>query len=207
MARLNPQPGPVLVVTGPSGVGKGTVISHLRRLDPGLWVSVSVTTRAPRAGEVNGQDYHFCSEEEFERLRAGGTLLESAHFAGHSYGTPAAPVRQRMAQGLPTVLEIDVQGAEQVARSCPEAVRVLLLPPDEEELRRRLIGRGTEDAASLDRRLVAARAEIAAAERFPHVLVNVDAEDTARRLLALVQSLAVTDPAPPQPAGDEVDLP
>lgn len=204
MAADGQPPGGVLVIAGPSGVGKGTVIRALLDRRPDLWLSISATTRRQRPGEQDGREYLFLSDAQFDALIAQGRLLEYATFAGHRYGTPAQPVHRRMAAGLATVLEIDVQGAEQVAQQMPGAVRVLLIPPSTDELRRRLIGRGTEDEAALQRRLAAAATELAAAHRFSHVLVNDDVEDTVDRLLALLGSPSVVRAdSPAQPSSDQ----
>lgn len=174
------------VLSGPSGVGKGTVVRWLRRHHPDVWLSVSVTTRAPRPGETDGVEYRFVDPPGFEALRAGGQLLEWAEYAGHRYGTPRVPVEERLAAGRPALLEIDLQGARQVRASMPDALLVFLAPPSQEELVRRLTGRGTEDADAHRRRLAAAAAELAAAAEFDAVVVNSDVPTAAGRLLALM---------------------
>ncbi|MFC4555140.1 guanylate kinase [Georgenia faecalis] len=161
------------VLAGPTAVGKGTVSADLRRRYPQVWLSVSATTRAPRPGEIDGVHYHFVSPEEFDRLVAEGQMLEWAVVHGHNrYGTPRGPVEERIAQGLPALLEIDLQGARQVRESMPNARFVFLAPPSFEELERRLLGRGTEDAEERARRLETAHRELAAAAEFDHVIVN-----------------------------------
>jgi guanylate kinase len=178
----------LVVVAGPSGVGKGTVVAQALGLDPGIWLSVSATTRAPRPGEVDGVNYRFLDREAFMAQVAAGGMLEWAEFAGNLYGTPRAPVEERLAQGVPVLLEIELEGARQVRRTAPEALQVFLAPPDVAELERRLRGRGTEDDTSVARRLAIAATELAAQGEFDVVVVNDDAQAAARRLVALVRS-------------------
>jgi guanylate kinase len=175
------------VLSGPSGVGKGTVTAELRRLYPDIWISVSVTTRRPRPGEVNGREYHFVDEREFDRMIADGEFLEwDAHF-GRKYGTPRGPVEERIAAGLPALLEIDLAGARQVRKSMPDALLVFLSPPSWEELIRRLTGRGSEDTDAIAERLARARIELAAGSEFDVTLVNTSVEDVSRRMIALIE--------------------
>jgi guanylate kinase len=145
-----------------------------------------VTTRSPRPGEVNGREYHFISDEAFEAMVARGELLEWARFAGKKYGTPRAPVEERVAAGVPTLLEIDIAGARQVRRRVPGALLVFLAPPSREELVRRLTGRGTEPPAVIARRLDAARQEIEAGREFDITLVNTSVEDVRKQLVVLM---------------------
>ena len=175
------------VLSGPSGVGKGSVIAAVRRRHPHVWLSVSVTTRRPRPGEVDGVQYHFLDQAEFDRMVAAGELLEHAHYAGSSYGTPRRPVEERIAEGVPALLEIELQGARQVRTAMPDAQLVFLAPPDFDELARRLTGRGTEDPDRVRRRLDLARIELAAEDEFDVVVVNDDLEAAADRLVALLQ--------------------
>ncbi len=174
------------VLSGPSGVGKGTVVAHIRRHHPQVWLSVSVTTRPPRPGETDGVEYHFIDDAEFDRLVAGGKLLEHATYAGHRYGTPRAAVERKLAAGAPALLEIDLQGARQVRRRLPHALLVFLAPPSWEELARRLVGRGTEDADVVRRRLHASRLELAAEGEFDEVIVNSTVPEAAQRLVTLM---------------------
>jgi guanylate kinase len=167
-------------------VGKGTVIAAIRRDHPDVWLSVSVTTRAPRRGETEGVEYHFVDDAEFDRLVAAGDLLEHATYAGHRYGTPRGPVMQRLAAGLPALLEVDLQGARQVRQAMPDAHLVFLAPPSFDELVRRLTGRGTEAAEDLRRRIDAARIEMAAEDEFDVVVVNDSVESAAARVVALM---------------------
>jgi guanylate kinase len=172
-----------VVLTGPSGVGKGTVVAQVRRLRPDVWVSVSATTRAARDGEADGIQYHFWSAERFARTAAEGGFLEWAEFAGNRYGTPRAPVEERMAAGETVLLEIELQGARQVRASMPGAFMVFLSPPSFADLEARLRGRATEDEAAIARRLARAREELAAAREFDAVVVNDDVGRAARELV------------------------
>ncbi|MCX5038983.1 MULTISPECIES: guanylate kinase [Streptomyces] len=173
------------VLSGPSGVGKSTVVAHMRKEHPEVWLSVSATTRRPRPGERHGVHYFFVSDEEMDKLIANGELLEWAEFAGNRYGTPRTAVLERLEAGEPVLLEIDLQGARQVRESMPEARLVFLAPPSWDELVRRLTGRGTELPEVIERRLAAAKVELAAEPEFDRTLVNTSVEDVARELLAL----------------------
>jgi len=174
------------VLSGPSGVGKSTVVAHMRTVHPEVWLSVSATTRKPRPGERNGVHYFFVDDEEFDKLIANGELLEWAEFAGNRYGTPRRAVLDRLEAGEPVLLEIDLQGARLVRQSMPEALLVFLAPPGWDELVRRLTGRGTEAPDVIERRLAAAKVELAAEEEFDTTLVNTSVEDVARELLTLM---------------------
>jgi len=175
------------VLSGPSGVGKSTVVAELNRSCPQIWISVSVTTRKPRTGEVNGREYYFVNDNEFDRLVASGALLEWARFAGNRYGTPRDPLTQKLEAGVSCLLEIDVAGARQVRRAAPDARLVFLAPPSWDELVRRLTGRGTEPPEVLGRRLAAAREELTAAGEFDVTLVNTSVMDVCRKLVALME--------------------
>jgi guanylate kinase len=175
------------VLSGPSGVGKSTVVAELNRSCPQIWISVSVTTRKPRTGEVNGREYYFVDDNEFDRLVAGGALLEWARFAGNRYGTPRKPLNEKLEAGVSCLLEIDVAGARQVRRAAPDARLVFLAPPSWDELVRRLTGRGTEPPEVLARRLAAAREELTAAGEFDVTLVNTSVMDVCRQLVALME--------------------
>lgn len=182
------------VLAGPTAVGKGTVSADLRARYPRVWLSVSATTRPPRPGEVDGVHYHFVSLEKFDAMIAGGELLEWAVVHGKNrYGTPRRPVEERLAAGEPALLEIDLQGARQVRRTMPEAQFVFLAPPSFEELVRRLVGRGTEDAEERERRLRTARVELAAESEFDHVIVNDDVRRATDELVGLMGLPAAVD--------------
>ncbi len=187
MSAPSPRPGRLTVLSGPSGVGKGSVIAAVRRRHPQVWLSVSVTTRSPRTGETDGVEYHFVDAAEFDRMAHAGELLEHASYAGSSYGTPRAPVEEQLAKGVPALLEIELQGARLVRAALPDARLVFLAPPSFEELARRLTGRGTEDPERVRRRLDLARIELAAEEEFDELIVNDDLESAADRLVALME--------------------
>lgn len=175
------------VISGPTAVGKGTVVAALRARCPELFVSISVTTRAPRPGEIDGVHYYFIDDAAFDELVANDGLLEWAIVHGrHRYGTPRRPVVEALTAGHPTILEIDLQGARQVRRTMPEAVQVFIKPPSWDELVRRLRGRGTEDEEQMARRLATARAELAAEGEFDHVVCNVTVEQTVSELVTLI---------------------
>jgi guanylate kinase len=176
----------VFVITGPSGVGKGTLIRGLMERLPDLELSVSATTRPPRPGERDGVDYHFLSREEFARRVAEGQFVEHADYAGRSYGTLRSELEDRLRAGVPVLLEIEVQGARQVRAAMPEAVQVFIAPPSLEALRTRLIGRGTDDRAEVERRLRVAAQELSAQPEFRHVVVNDRLDDALEQLSAVV---------------------
>jgi guanylate kinase len=176
----------VFVITGPSGVGKGTLIRTLRERVPELELAVSATTRPPRAGERDGVDYHFLTAEEFERRVAAGEFVEHARYSGRRYGTLRAELERRLEGGHPVVLEIELQGARQVRESLPDAVQIFIAPPSDVALRTRLVGRGTDDPEQVARRLETAREELRAKDEFAHVVVNDRLDDAASDLERLV---------------------
>ena len=182
-----PGPSRLVVLAGPTAVGKGTVAAAVRETHPEVWISVSATTRAPRPGEVDGVHYHFVNDAEFDRMVAEEDLLEWAvvHKAAR-YGTPRRPVEEALAAGRPAMLEIDLQGARQVRRTMPQALFVFLAPPSWEELVRRLVGRGTETEEERERRLVTAREELAAEPEFDVVITNHEVRRAADELVALM---------------------
>ncbi len=179
-------PARLTVLSGPSGVGKGSVVQVLRRLVPHVWISVSCTTRRPRPGERDGIEYRFVDRAQFDEMVAEDALLEHAAFAGNCYGTPRSPVLKHLAAGTPTLLEIELEGARQVRRSMREAHFVFLAPPSVDELVHRLSGRGTESAGDVAARLARAQVEMAAASEFDDVVVNENVEQAARDVAALV---------------------
>ena len=166
--------GRLFVISGPSGVGKGTVISRLLADDPNTWKSVSATTRKPREGEVDGIDYYFVERKDFERMAEGGGFLEWAEYSGNLYGTPVASVQRQLDEGKNVILEIEVQGAFQVRDAAPEAELIFIAPPSVEELERRLRGRGTEDEATIARRMETARMELSREMEYDKTFVNDD---------------------------------
>lgn len=178
----------VVVITGPSGVGKGTLIRQLRDRIPELELSVSATTRAPRPGEEHGRDYWFLTRDEFERRIAEGGFVEHAEYSGNRYGTLRQDLDLRVSAGRPVLLEIEVQGARQVAETMPEALRIFIAPPSAEALRTRLVGRGTDDSEQIDRRLQVAEDELAAQPEFPVVVVNDRLDDAIEELTAVVRA-------------------
>jgi guanylate kinase len=187
----------VFVITGPSGVGKGTLIRTLVGRIPELELSVSATTRRPRLGETQGVDYHFLDDEDFDRHVQAGDFLEHADYSGRRYGTLRSDLEQRLARGAPVVLEIEVQGARQVAESMPEAERIFIAPPSEDALRERLIGRGTDSAEDVEKRLATAREELRAQGEFPHVVRNDRLEDAVAALEELVRAALGSEPTKP----------
>lgn len=174
------------MITGPSGVGKGTLIRGLLERKPGLTLSVSATTREPRPGERDGVDYHFLTAAEFAARVAGGEFVEHATYSGNRYGTLRAELEQRLRHSRGVVLEIEVQGARQVRKAIPEAVAVFIAPPSMTALRARLVGRGTDSHEAVDERLRTAEHELAAQPEFAHVVVNDRLEEATRRLSEIV---------------------
>jgi guanylate kinase len=179
----------VFVITGPSGVGKGTLIRSLRERVPELELSVSATTRAPRPGEEDGVAYHFLTDGDFQRRVEAGEFVEHATYSGRRYGTLRAELDRRTRDGHPVVLEIEVQGARQVRRTMPEALQVFIAPPSRDALRARLVGRGTDDAEQVEARLRTADAELEAQDEFAHVVVNDRLEDAVDELTAIVRGV------------------
>lgn len=182
----------LVVLAGPTAVGKGTVANEVRNKYPDIWISVSATTRAPRPGEIDGVHYHFISEEKFDQMIADDAFLEWAtvHNA-YRYGTPRAPIDALLQSGKSALLEIDLQGARQVREHMPSAFMVFLAPPNWEELVNRLVGRGTESVAERERRLETAKLELAAQDEFDLVIVNTKVEEACNQLVDLFRSDSV----------------
>ena len=181
------------MITGPSGVGKGTLIRTLLGRVPELELSVSATTRRPRLGETHGVDYHFLDDAEFDRRVDDGAFVEHATYSGRRYGTLRSDLEQRLARGAPVVLEIEVQGARQIADTMPEAVRIFIAPPSEEALRTRLVGRGLDSPDDVEKRLETAREELRAQGEFPHIVYNDRLEDAVAALEEVVRSALASE--------------
>ena len=178
--------GKTFIICGPSGVGKGTVVARLLASDPTLYFSVSATTRTPRNGEVDGVHYHFLSREQFQQWIAEDAFLEHAEFVGNYYGTPKKYVDAAMAQGRDVLLDIEIQGAEQVHRQRPEVVRIYVAPPSWAELERRLFGRGTEDMEKVRSRLERGKQEFAAASSFDYFVINDTVDNAVTEIRAIM---------------------
>jgi guanylate kinase len=194
--RARPAAPPIagaIVITGPSGVGKGTLIRSLLDRIPDLELAVSATTRRPRPGETHGVDYWFLSDEEFEDKVRAGDFVEHAEYSGRRYGTLRSELQTRGSAGRPVLLEIEVQGARQVREALPETVQVFIAPPSRDALRARLIGRGTDDPEQVARRLDTAERELEAQGEFTHVVVNDRLEDAVAELEAIVRA-SMSDP-------------
>ena len=178
--------GKLLVISGPSGAGKSTVIGKLMELRDDVCFSVSVTTRQPRPGEVDGRDYFFVTPQHFQELADGGYLLEHAEYVGNRYGTPRGYVEQRLLEGKSVILAIEVQGAGQIQKNCPEAVSIFILPPSGAELERRLRGRNTDSEEKIRERLLQAKRECAEAGKYGYIVLNDDPEAAAREVDAIL---------------------
>ena len=189
-------PSRLTVLSGPSGVGKGTVVAAVRDMYPHIWVSVSCTTRQPRPGETEGVEYRFVDRPTFASMIERGELLEYDEHFGNIYGTPREPVIKHLAAGIPTLLEIELHGARQVRAAMPDAQLVFLKPPSWPELERRLIGRGTEARAVIDARLERARIEMQAEGEFDRVIVNDDVQRAAAELVALIEAVCPSSESP-----------
>jgi guanylate kinase len=187
----------VFVITGPSGVGKGTLIRTLLERVGELELSVSATTRRPRPGETQGVDYHFIGDEEFERRVRAGEFVEHASYSGRRYGTLRSELEQRLERGAAVVLEIEVQGARQIKETMPEAVRIFIAPPSDEALRTRLVGRGTDSPEDMEQRLSTAAEELRAQDEFSHVVVNDRLDDAVEALEEVVRSALASEATNP----------
>ena len=186
MAEAHSSSGRLFLITGPSGVGKGTLVSALLERHPDIWLSISGTTRAPRSGEVDGQSYFFLQRSDFDAKVAQDGLLEWAEFAGNCYGTPREPVEAQLQAGRPVLLEIELEGARQVRRSFPSGFQIFIETPSFEELERRIRGRGTDSEEAISKRLERAKVELQAASAFDAVLVNGDLAEALQQLEQLM---------------------
>jgi guanylate kinase len=182
--------GNLIIVSGPSGAGKGTLVKEVITRVPDVWISVSATTRAPRPGETEGRDYFFLTEEEFERRVRGGEFLEHAQVHDRRYGTLRNPVMRRVREGMQVILEIDVQGAAQVQKAAPEATCIFIVAPDKEELQRRLLERGSETPSQVRRRMATAEKELSLVGTYDYVVLNDDVSRASRELIDIIDRLA-----------------
>ena len=178
----------LIIITGPSGVGKGTVVKELLDRNKDIWLSISATTRNPRVGEKDGLNYYFISEERFKDMIDKKEFLEWAQFAGNYYGTPLSTVNEKIEKGFVVLLEIEVEGAKQIKEKFPEALSIFLLPPSKEELEKRIRNRGTEKEEAIDRRLSRANYEIASSNQFDFVLTNHDVDETVKEVFKIIKS-------------------
>ena len=178
----------LIILTGPSGVGKGTVVKEILGKDKNIWLSISATTREPREGENEGENYYFLSEEKFKEMIEQNLFLEWAQFAGNYYGTPLSSVKSKIKKGLTVLLEIEVEGAKQIKEKFPNSLSIFLLPPDKAELERRIRNRGTEKEEAIKKRLLRANYEISASNQFDFSLTNYNVAETAKRIIKLIQT-------------------
>lgn len=178
----------LIIITGPSGVGKGTVVKELLDRNKDIWLSISATTRNPRIGEKDGLNYYFISEERFKDMIDKKEFLEWAQFAGNYYGTPLSTVNEKIEKGFIVLLEIEVEGAKQIKEKFPESLSIFLLPPSKEELEKRIRNRGTEKEEAIDRRLSRANYEIASSNQFDFVLTNHDVDETVKEVFKIIKS-------------------
>jgi len=180
--------GKLFIISGPSGAGKSTILNHVLDSMPEVYFSISATTRAMRPGEVHGEHYHFISQEEFDRLAEEGGLLEYARYVGNSYGTPAEPIQEKLNAGINVLLDIEVQGAEQVKEKMPEAIAIFLSPPSLEVLETRLRDRGTDTEEKIKNRLETAKRELEQVERYDYLVVNDTIEQAVKEVESIIQS-------------------
>ncbi len=178
----------LIIITGPSGVGKGTVVNELLDKNKDIWLSISATTRNPRIGEKDGENYFFISEERFRDMIDKKEFLEWAQFAGNYYGTLLSTVNEKIEKGFIVLLEIEVEGAKQIKEKFPESLSIFLLPPSKEELEKRIRNRGTEEEESIDRRLSRANYEIASSDSFDYVITNHDVDETVKGVFKIIKS-------------------
>ena len=177
----------LIILTGPSGVGKGTVVREILGKDKNIWLSISATTREPREGEKEGENYYFLNQENFKEMIEQNLFLEWAQFAGNYYGTPLSSVNEKIKKGFTVLLEIEVEGAKQIKEKFPNSLSIFLLPPDIEELERRIRNRGTENEEAIEKRLSRATYEISSSNQFDFALTNYNVNETAKRIIKLIQ--------------------
>ena len=178
----------LIILTGPSGVGKGTVVREILGKDKNIWLSISATTREPREGEKEGENYYFLNQEKFKEMISQNLFLEWAQFAGNYYGTPLSSVNEKIEKGFTVLLEIEVEGAKQIKEKFPESLSIFLLPPDKEELERRIRNRGTDKEEAIKRRLSRANYEIAVSNEFDFALTNHNVNETAKKIIKLIKT-------------------
>ncbi len=178
----------LIILTGPSGVGKGTVVKEILGLDKNIWLSISATTRKPREGEKEGENYYFLNQERFKEMIDKNLFLEWAQFAGNYYGTPLSSVNEKIKKGFTVLLEIEVEGARQIKEKFPNSLSIFLLPPDKAELERRIRNRGTEKEEAIKKRLSRANYEISASNQFDFALINHNVDETAKKIIKLIKT-------------------
>ena len=177
----------LIILTGPSGVGKGTVVKEILGKDKNIWLSISATTRGPRIGEKDGENYYFLNQAKFKDMIKQNLFLEWAQFAGNYYGTPLSSVNERIEKGFTVLLEIEVEGAKQIKEKFPNSLSIFLLPPNKAELERRIRNRGTENEEAIKERLTRSKYEISASNQFDFALVNDDVDKTAKKIIKLIR--------------------
>ena len=178
----------LIIITGPSGVGKGTVVKEILSKDKNIWLSISATTREPRKGEIEGENYYFLNQEKFKEMIKQNLFLEWAQFAGNYYGTPLSSVNEKIKKGFTVLLEIEVEGAKQIKEKFPDSLSIFLLPPNKAELERRIRNRGTEKEEAIKKRLLRANYEISVSNQFDFALTNHDINETAKRIIKLIKN-------------------
>ena len=181
-------PKKLIILTGPSGVGKGTVVKEILANDKNIWLSISATTREPREGEKDGENYYFLNKEKFKEMIEQKLFLEWAQFAGNYYGTPLSSVSAKIKEGLNVLLEIEVEGAKQIKEKFPNSLSIFLLPPDKVELERRIRNRGTEKEEAIKKRLSRANYEISVSNQFDYALTNHNVDETAKKIIKLIKT-------------------
>ena len=177
----------LIILTGPSGVGKGTVVKEILAKDKNIWLSISATTREPREGEKEGENYYFLNQEKFKEMIEEKLFLEWAQFAGNYYGTPLSTVNEKIKKGFTVLLEIEVEGAKQIKEKFPDSLSIFLLPPDKDELERRIRKRGTENEEAINKRLLRSNYEISASNQFDVSFINHKVDETAKKIIKLIK--------------------